>query len=185
LKRYIEFIVITILLVVTRFLDVFFTYRFIPDLHSEANPLVSISKFGWAGLIIAQVIIVLLIIYLAWKSFTPVSNFVTYTPGLSFNQFAWQLYHGKTNGHKKWNALTSFPKGFKRSMYVLGWLLPRVVIFAGLVTIVMHLLLMYSPAYKQMHGRLIPFIYGLMMLSIFVFNYYFARTMYNGCIKKG
>jgi len=58
-RRHTEFFILLTLLIVTRVADGILTYKITPDLSRELNPLVSIFGFGWAGLILVALAIII------------------------------------------------------------------------------------------------------------------------------
>jgi len=58
-RRHTEFFILLTLLIVTRVADGILTYKITPDLSREPNPLVSIFGFGWAGLILVALAIII------------------------------------------------------------------------------------------------------------------------------
>ena len=52
-----EFCILTLLLIITRFWDITSTYIITPNLEKETNPIVSIFGQGWLSIIIIQIIL--------------------------------------------------------------------------------------------------------------------------------
>ena len=62
----IKFTSITILMVASRFYDVFTTNKYIPDLEGESNILVQVFGFGWTASLLVQFLCLCFLAYAAY-----------------------------------------------------------------------------------------------------------------------
>jgi hypothetical protein len=135
LKSFLSF-VCTIL--VLRFVDLFLTFRYTPDLKGEWNPLVSRFGISWSGFIIVQLSIVLLISIFMVFYFNRKPVKID-QPGLSYNDFIYVYFFGKL---RPWpNRILSFPTNFSRHLIFNGFIFMFITIFISLFAITNNLLL--------------------------------------------
>lgn len=178
--KWVKFWVVITLLLLTRILDILFTYQYTPDLNNEGNPLVLYFNFGWIEIFILQFVGVALIGFLLYKHMFNENNMNPKINGLSFNAFALHQYYGieYLNISKRWNLFLDYPKGLKRNRYILGWVLPAAAIVVGLELIIIHIFLKESQTFRHYYRIILPGIYGLLALSVFMCLYLYMRVKY-------
>ena len=81
-------------IILLRFLDLYITYLYTPDLRSEWNPLISIFGVSWLGFIFTQILIVAFVSLLMFFYFNRTSTEID-QKGLSFNDFIYVYFFGK------------------------------------------------------------------------------------------
>jgi hypothetical protein len=134
-----EFAVLTSLLLLTRIGDGISTYLASPDLTYELNPIESVLGAGWIGLFVANVICIGAIVYLNYFQLfvynepslgdTKISTRREYLSVIYFNRpdkFIWFFYR--------------LPKRWKPMLNQLGYVLPRMLIFMGIILIANNLM---------------------------------------------
>ena len=174
MNKRIKFIVTTLWILLSRSYDVFATYQYTPDLKHEANPLASVLGWGWMPILTLVSILMAYIIYAYY-----ISTFKKYPlhpqqSGYSFVKFATYLYLGK-NAH--WTAnLYQLPKDIKRMHHVMGNILSRCFVYAGMLTTPMWLLINYTDFYKEYHSA--AFIYTLLVSGCLIITGAWFRQQY-------
>jgi len=167
-KQHTEFFSLLTLLILTRVADGLLTYKITPNLSRELNPLVSILGFGWAGLIIvALAIIIPTVILTYYNIYKPFDNFPDKNASyLEFKKF----YFSALNPNLKTSS-------GKIIIHTLGYIVPRVFIIWG-IWVILHnfLVLIDNPTYKHLRseykiwiiGYLLPGILGVMLTNPFL-----------------
>lgn len=153
-----EFLVLLILLLLTREADGILTYKITPDLSRELNPLVKFFGFGWAGLIFIPLLIIVPTVWLNYKSiFHPFDNFPK--DNISFGLFK-KFYFNSSNPNLKTHT-------GKIVIQTLGYIVPRVFIVWGLWVITHNfLVLIENPTYKFLRAEYKIWIVGYMLPGI-------------------
>ena len=100
-KKHIEFIVLLILVIITRAFDLLTTYLLTPDLSYEANPFITLFGLGWYGFILIQLLISLFVITANYYSLFKAKIELPTEKGLTFNRFQWYYTFGRGIKEKK------------------------------------------------------------------------------------
>jgi hypothetical protein len=121
-----------------RFLDLYITYQYTPDLKCEWNPLVSIFGASWSGFILTQVLLVLFVASLMFFYFNRKPAIITQN-GLSFDDFMYAYFYGKP---RPWPIrMLSLPKNPERHLVFNGFIFMTITILISGFAIVNNLLL--------------------------------------------
>lgn len=177
-----EFIVLLLAVLITRLIDLVGTFHYTPNLSKELNPAVRMFGFGWRYLISIQLIGVIFSGAINYLSLFKIKPIEIQKRNLDFKEFISYLYFDKIVAWK-WSFL--FRKGLNgknQELHMYGWLIPRILIYVGLVLAFFHILLTFVPAYVQIHKYFIIPMYLLMFSSMPVcwYNYYkFRFKIYN------
>ena len=96
--------------------------------------------------------------------------------GYSFSNFIAYMYFGKKSS---WLSIIYKvpPIRNKRFHYTFGNIFVRYLVFAGIVSTVMWLLINNSEAYRAIHNHLV--IYGILISGTFIILYNYYKTNYN------
>ncbi len=164
-----KFISLTVLLVVSRLVDIFTTYKYIPDLQGEKNPLVSILKMGWTGTLIIQGLGLCLLVYTLYIYCFKTVNTKPIDKSTTLKEFISIFHFG--NPHDFSKILYKLPSNKYSFIYSLGAILPKgLIIFSLLVGASTSKLILsesYRSIYRDFH---IPsFLYllsGLIMIFL-------------------
>lgn len=125
-KKQIEFVVLTALVVLTRIGDGITTYMVTPDLAREMNPL---ARGGWSMLIFSAAVILALSIWLNYQNlFRPIDNFPN-TAGHSYLEFKRHYFDPKHN------KMLETHLG-RVIAYIFGFIMPRTLILWSLLLII-------------------------------------------------
>lgn len=128
-KAWTEFIALSSLLLVSKGLDLFATWRYNPDLTNEFNPLVRYLGGGWGTMIASQFILLIATISIfAYHIFS--SRNYPRDMDLTLHEFACECLLGR---HKPiWLLPFASPKGVMPSISILGYILIRLGIIVSL-----------------------------------------------------
>ena len=166
-KLYIWSIMAIILL---RFLDLYITYLYTPDLRSEWNPLISILGVSWLGFIFTQFLIVAFVSSLMFFYYnrTPTE---TVQKGLSFNDFIYVFFFGKL---RPWpGRIFSIPTNLKRHLVFNGFLFMLITIIISCLAIANNLLLMSRiNFYESFIGKYYNTFFPMSFIMITIFSVY-------------
>ena len=171
-----KFLIILLWILFSKCYDIYCTYLHTPDLSKEANPLVSVLGLNWFWLLI---VIGSLTIYTCYTlyliSFKPIKLYPL-EKGYSFSNFIAYMYFGKKSS---WLSIIYKvpPIRNKRFHYTFGNIFVRYLVFAGIVSTVMWLLINNSEAYRAIHNHFV--IYGILISGTFIILYNYYKTNYN------
>jgi len=175
--KILKFLIILLWILFSKSYDAYCTYLHTPDLSKEANPLVSVLGLNWFWLLI---VIGSLTIYTCYTlyliSFNPIKLYPL-EKGYSFSNFIAYMYFGKKSS--LFSILYKIPAiRNKRFHYTFGNIFVRYLVFAGIVSTVMWLLINNSEAYyREIHNHLV--IYGILISGTFIILYNYYKTNYN------
>lgn len=125
-------------ILVLRFLDLYTTYLYTPDLGREWNPLVSILGASWLSFIITQIIIIAFVSSLIFFYFNRTPN-EPVQKGLGFYDFIYVYFFGKL---KPWRErIFTMPTNLKKHLVFNGFLFLVISILLGCFAIINNLLL--------------------------------------------
>lgn len=174
-----KFILLSILLILTRLADILTTYQSTPDLKYEFNPLVSKLGLGWTGLILTQVAFLLLIIYALWiycfrnVEVLPVEN------KLSMKKFVSLFYFKNTTSFFK--IFYKLPTNKNSFLYSAGYIATYTLIIIRVMISSSTFLLLKNKTYKDFYNNISGWI-CLYLLGIVLGIYYsikFFKNEYN------
>jgi len=171
----VKFTLIIFWMLFSKSYDAYCTFLHTPDLSKEANPLVTLFGFDWFLLLLVISLLTLYTCYTLYLiSFKPVKLYPE-EKGYSFSNFIAYMYFGKkSNLLSILYRIPSFKD--KRAHYSLGNILARYLIFAGLVSTIMWLLINNSEFYRSIHNHLV--IYGILFSGTFIIMYNYYKTNY-------
>lgn len=151
------FVLLVVLLLISRSADAVTTYMVTPDLRSETNPLVTLLGAGWLELIIVQMLLTAMVAVLTYwdlyKSPLPYPS----RSDLAFREFAQEYYFGQKR------SLLDFvwrpPAGWRLNLKLLGYVLPRVLIMLGFYVSVSSFVSLHIEVWRQFLRETSPWIY--------------------------
>jgi hypothetical protein len=169
-----KFFVLTFLLLFARGCDFYSTSLwFFDNPTDEQNPLYKFFGVGWTGLIIANVIVVGLILYAFYYYTFKYSTTKIKSTSNNLTDFVSELYF-----NEKGRFLEIFyktPKNKKTLLAHSGYVSVRVLIFVSFLATVHNLCQFYNisfyNSFRDLVGRPLYVIYGLMIISNFYFSY--------------
>ncbi len=171
-----KFIIISILLIISRTFDAITTYFYTPDLSHECNPLISIFGLGWIHLIVVQVLLIGIAIYLFhFYTFKKVDT-VEFNKNTNLKEFVSIFnFNNKNNFYKIFYKLPTNKNALK---YSLGYVLTYSLIFIGFIVGTSTTFLITSETYKQIYKNYnVPLLlYLMMMLTIIIISVKFYRN---------
>ena len=170
----IKFFLLTALLLFARICDFYSTSLwFFNNPTGEQNPLYKFFGFGWNALIISNIIVVGLIIY-AFHYYT----FKYECANIKSNSNKLTDFVSERYFNEKGHFIAIFyktPKNKKILLAHTGYILIRVVIFASFIATTHNLCQFYNitiyNSFRDIVGRPLYVIYGLILLSFIYFSY--------------
>ncbi|MBL1181572.1 MAG: hypothetical protein HND27_10745 [Bacteroidetes bacterium] len=173
-----NFIIIALLVIVSRLYDVFTTYLYIPDLEGETNILVKFFGAGWTTVIIFQSLLVGLTVFLLFFYFFKFKPDYPTEKGLSLKQFASFLYFNNTNS---FNKLFYKTPNNKRTFFAsIGYVVSMTLLAVGFVVGTSTTLLILSDTYKQLYKNgIFYFLFAFMGIIAIWFYYRFFKIEHN------
>jgi len=178
----IKFTAVTIFIIATRAYDYMCTQAFTPDLSKESNPLVSVFGFHWTRLMTILIVLGIYVIYAYYVSLFSTVNILPAEKGLSFKEFATYVYLGHQDS---WLAiLWKLPNSFTRFNVACGSVLCYTVVWAGVITTGMWLLINNTNWYYQSYHKPGTII-SIIILGGFTIMYLNFKKLYrNYCAIK-
>jgi len=170
-----KFTITIIWLLFSRSYDAYCTYLLTPDLSKEANPLVTIlGVSSWATLLIILSVLTIYVIYAYFICVFRPMNLLPHEKGYTFSNFVAYLYLGVKD---HWTAtLYKLPKDINRLNNYMGHILTKCLVFAGVVSTVMWVLINNSAYYKTIHSA--PLIYAILIIGCISITYNWNKSMY-------
>jgi len=171
----IKFVSITVWIIISRAYDVYATSQFTPDLSKEANPLVSIFGLNWGPLLFIIIGVLLYTFYALYINTFKKYDLLPSEKGLKFSEFMTYVYLGKKDS---WiSVFYKFPKDIKRLNYLMGYWLSRTLVFAGIVSTIMWLLINYTDFYyPKFHKTAV--LYSILVIGALVIWINFYKKFY-------
>ncbi len=175
MNKTVKFLFITFWIILSRVYDAYCTYQFTPDLDREANPLVSILGLGWTPLLIIIGLLLFYIIYTYYKSVYQEFDFLPTEKGLSFSTFLSFIYLGR-KAH--WTtAFFQAPNSAERFHFYIGNVLSKALVFAGIVSTIMWLLINYTDWYlTDYHSAAV--IYAILIVGTIAIVFFWNKELY-------
>lgn len=171
-----EFCLLTLLLLITRFWDAILTYIITPNLEKETNPIVSLFGQGWVSLISIQIILISVIIILNYYSLFKIKNIYPSQKGYSFKEFLSYYYFGEKQNLIK--LLYKMPKNKSTLIKSLGYMLPRTLIVVSIFISLSSTFLVYSSYYRKFYSVARPYYYIVIAAIAFFFYILFFKREY-------
>ncbi|AZQ63748.1 hypothetical protein EI427_16405 [Flammeovirga pectinis] len=182
MNKKLYFFLISSWIIISRILDVYYTYQFTPDLSKEANPIVSI--FGISSWSILSFIITVVVIYVIYTFYLVIFKPFDLLPnekGYSYSNIIAYLFLGVK---ESWlSVFYKFPKSYKRMKYYIGHILPVSFAYVGLITTIMWLLINNTESFYTEYYRL-KYVLVIILLPIVSFIFVWTYLMYKKYLNK-
>ena len=175
MNKKLKFTITTAWILFSRSYDAYCTNLLTPDLSKEANPIVTVvGVSSWTTLLIILGILTIYVIYAYFISVFRPMNLFPKDKEDSFGNFVAYVYLGFKDS---WTAtLYKLPKDTKRLNNYMGHLLTKCLVYAGIVSTIMWLLINNSNYYKTIHSA--PLIYSILIFGCVVIAYIWNKTLY-------
>jgi hypothetical protein len=175
-----KFFILTTLLLFARGCDFYSTSLwFFDNPIGETNPLYRFFGVGWTGLIISNVIIVGLIIY-AFYFYSFKYKTTRQTSSKNLTDFVSELYFNEPG--RFFQIFYKTPKNKSTLLAHTGYILVRVVIVASFLATFHNICQYYNVAFyntfRELVGRPLFVIYGLILFMFMYFSYRLWRKEY-------
>ena len=169
-----KFLILSVLLLIGRIFDVFTTYKYIPDLKGETNPLVSILGFGWTVTLIIQVFVLVLLIYCIYiYSFKKVKT-LPIERDVSLKEFISIFNFNNPNDFTK--IFYKIPTNRYAFAYSIGAIISKSLITISFIVGTSTTLLIFSEEYKrfykQINGSAILWVIFIIIVISFTYRFY-------------
>lgn len=176
-----KFFLLTFLLLFSRGCDFYSTSLwFFDNPTGEQNPLYKFFGVGWTGLIVANIIVVGLIIY-AFYFYSFRYKQTKHLTSNNLKDFVSQLYFNEKG--RFYEVFYKIPKNKKILIAHTGYVLVRVVIVASFLATFHNLCQFYNisfyNSFRDLVGRPLFVIYGLVIISFFYFSYRVWNSEYH------
>ena len=170
-----KFLFTAIWILFSRSYDAYYTFQLTPDLSKEANPLVSIFGLTWTPLLIVLGVLTIYTLYAYYvRTFNPI-NLSPTEKGYNFSNIVAYTYLGHKDNW--YSILYKIPKNFNRFNQYMGQLLTSCLVYAGIVSTTMWLLINKTEYYKEIHTA--PLIYLILIIGSIVIIYNWNKTVYD------
>jgi Kef-type K+ transport system membrane component KefB len=169
-----KFTITTAWILLTRSYDAYCTNQLTPDLSKESNPLVSVLGMTWTPLLITLGLLTVYLIYAYYISVFKPKDLIPTEKGYSFSEFVAFTYLGRKDN---WTAIFyKLPKDLNRFNHWMGHNLTQGLVFAGLVSTIMWLLINNSDYYQTIHSATL--IYSILIIGCLAIIYNWNKTMF-------
>lgn len=175
MNKNLKFTAITTWILFSRSYDAYCTYQLTPDLSKEANPLVTVVGISsWTTLLLVLSVLTIYTIYAYYVSVFKPMNLIPKDKGFSFGNFVAYVYLGLEDN---WSAtLYKLPKDIQRFNNYMGNLLTRCLVYAGVISTIMWLLINNTDYYKTIHSA--PLIYSILIGGGIIIIYLWNKGLY-------
>lgn len=175
MNKKLKFILTTVWILFSRGYDAYSTFLLTPDLSREANPLVTIGGVSsWSALLFILSILTIYVLYAFYVSEFRPMNLFPKEKNYSFGNFMAYLYLGVNTSWTK--VLYQLPKDMHRLNQYMGHLMTRGLVYFGVVSTIMWLLIDHSDFYKSIHSA--GLIYSILIGGLVVIYYAWNKRMY-------
>jgi len=169
-----KFTTVTLWILLTRGYDAYATYQFTPDLSKESHPLVSVFGFDWSSILVFLILGSLYAIFAYYKVSFQRFSLEPQEKDYKFSDFVGYVYTGKKNS---WTALLfKFPNSFKRLNFYMGHVLARCMVFAGVVSTSMWVLIKTTGRYPNTIASIM--IYLTLISGCIILTYMWLSKIY-------
>lgn len=175
-----KFILTTVFILLTRGFDAYCTGLHTPDLSKEANPLVSVLGLGWGPLLLIIAALTFYVIYCYYNAIFKPYNLLPSEKGYSFGNTVAYSFLGKKGPW--YSVFYQLPTSLKRFNAYIGYTMPACLVFAGVVSTAMWLLINNTTFYAPYHNA--TAIYMLLIAGSVIIFYNFHRKLYSQYLQK-
>lgn len=162
-------------MMVSRFYDIYTTYKYIPDLAGESNILVQLLGFGWTASLLVQFLCLCFLTYTAYIYCYRTVETVEIDASINLKQFI-SIFHFNNPDHFS-HLFYKLPTNKHSFLYTIGAIVPKGLILAGFIVGTSTTFLIYSSAYREAYASLqIPVIlYALIVVILITLTVHFYR----------
>ena len=170
-----NFVLSVLLLVVLRFLDLYVTFRYTPDLGYEWNPVISIFGASWLGLILTQILLISGVSFLMYYYFGRGRIYIEQRH-LSYADYIYFYFYDKL---RPWpSRIFSLPGKLNRHLVFNGFLFMVLTIIVSVFAILHNLMLLASVNFYLDFVKIYYKIYlplFFVFATLFAFNLFFIK----------
>ncbi len=174
-----KFALTTIWILFSRSYDAYCTNLLTPDLSKESNPLVSVFGLGWTPLLLILSLLLVYIIYAYYISLFKPINQLPQEKNYTFSNMVAYTYLGYKSDW--FTALFKLPKSFHWFTHYMGHVFTRCLVFAGIVSTIMWLLINHTNYYQTLHSP--ELIYSILLIGCVGIIYDWNRKKYQEYLR--
>ena len=171
-----RFVLTTVWILISRAYDAYCTYQLTPDLTHEANPLVTVIGISsWSVLLCIIGVLTSYIIYAYYKSVFYPLNILPNEEGFTLSNMIAYTYLGRKDN---WYAVFyKLPSTFSWFTNYMGIVMTKGLVYAGIVSTIMWLLIRYTEFYPPLHNPAL--IYSILIIGCILIIYRWNRKIYH------
>lgn len=175
-----KFTLVVLWIVGSRSYDAYCTNRLTPTLEKEGNPLVSIFGLSWTPLLLILSLLTVYVLYTFYLATYKKRDLLPQEKGYTLSNIIAYTYLGKK---ENWTAiLYQLPKDLNRFNHYMGHLMTRCLVFAGIVSTAMWLLINHVDFYRQVHSATV--IYSILVLGCITIIYQWSNEQYRTYLRN-
>lgn len=180
MSKKIKFTLTTAFIVLTRGFDAYCTSVHTPDLNKESNPLVSVLGLGWAPLLLIIGALTFYIIYCYYNATFKPYNLLPAEKEYTFGNTIAYAFLGKKGPW--YSVFYQLPNSIKRFNAYMGYTMPACLVFAGVVSTIMWILINNTTFYAPYHSA--TAIYSILIAGCCIIVYNFHSGLYSQYLQK-
>ncbi len=176
-----RFVLITVWIVCSRAYDAYCTYQLTPDLTHEANPLVTVvGVSSWSVLLFIIGLLTAYVIYAYYRHVFHPIDILPKEEGFTLsNMIAFTYLSRKDNWYAVFYKL---PSTFSWFTNYMGAVMTKGLIYAGMVSTIMWLLIRHTEFYPPLHSPAL--IYSILITGCIVIIYRWNCKMHLAYLSK-
>ncbi len=181
-----KFIWLTLFLILSRCADIITTYFSTSDLKAEFNPLVSILGSGWAGLIISQFFLLVVIIYTLWVYSFKVVDVPSFEKELELTRFMSLFYFRNTKSC--FQVFYKLPTNKNSFIYSLGYIGTYSLIYLSILISISTAALLMNNTYRNFYNSIKGWVWlysiGCALVVFFFFRFFKKEFQLRAGIRR-
>ena len=136
-------------MVISRFYDVFTTYKYIPDLKGETNPMISVFNFGWTGALTVQILVLCFLTYTVYIYCFNTVETIDIDEKNTLREFVSIFHFNTPNDFLK--ILYKLPTNKHSFLYSMGAIVPKALIIISLTVGTSTTMLIFNEYYRTIY----------------------------------
>lgn len=176
MKNKIKFSITVIWILLSRSYDAYCTNRLTPDLSEEANPLVTIIGIdSWFILLLILGFLTVYTLFAYYLSVFKPIRLLPFEKGYTLSNVIAYLYFGVKDN---WPSIFyKLPKDINRFNHYMGHVMSKSLVFGGIVSTIMWILINYTEFYKSIHSPIL--IYSILISGTIIIGYLWSKSLYS------
>ncbi len=171
-----KFIILSILLIISRGYDYITTILFTPDLKNETNIAVNIFNLNYIGVFIIQLCLLIFVIWCLHYYTNKKYNINKTNKNLTFSEFIPYFYF---KSKQKYISFLYKKPAKNSTFYTIGYIVTMSLIYIGFIIGTSTTLLITSEYYNKLYKNGGPIVgYSLILLIVIIFTIKFYKKEY-------